>query len=80
MQGGLAEDSTKAPAPFTAKFTFNKQIKIVAEPEQPLDRTILDLSDLPKGKLVAARVAAQVDTAELEGRALLQVTDVGLLG
>ena len=80
VQGGLAEDSTKAPAPFTPKFTFSKQIKIVAEPEQPLDRTILDLSDLPKGKLVAARVAAQVDAAEPEGRALLQVTDVGLLG
>ena len=79
-KGVLDEDSTKASSSFAPKFTFRKQIKIVAEPEQPLDRTILDLSDLPKGKLVAARVAAQVDTAELEGRALLQVTDVGLLG
>lgn len=76
----LDEDSTKASSLFVPKFTLSKQIKIVAEPEQPLDRTILDLSDLPKGKLVAARVAAQVDAAEPEGRALLQVTDVGLLG
>ena len=79
VQDLLEEDSTKASSLFTPKFMFSKQIKIVAEPEQPLDRTILDLSDLPKGKLVAARVAAQVGTAQPEGRALLQVTDVGYL-
>jgi hypothetical protein len=80
VQGFPEVAPAKAPSPLAPKFTLSKQIKIVAEPDQPLDRTILDLSDLPNGKLVAARVSAKVGEAEPEGRALVQVTDLGLLG
>jgi alpha-2-macroglobulin len=69
-----------SPPPRAPAFERSRALAIVAEPAQPLDRTILDLGDLPKGKLVAARVVGASKHPDDEGRALLQVTDVGLFG
>jgi uncharacterized protein YfaS (alpha-2-macroglobulin family) len=79
-----SDASSKQPALFEPKLTAGRQISILAEPKQPFDRTILDVSDFAsgfaKGRLVAARVLGQSKGESPEARRLLQVTDVGLAG
>jgi uncharacterized protein YfaS (alpha-2-macroglobulin family) len=73
-------DHPKSPPLFVPKFSVSRPISIIVEPEQFLDRTILDLSDIPKGRLVAARVLGQAKGEAPEAHGVVQVSDLGLAG
>jgi uncharacterized protein YfaS (alpha-2-macroglobulin family) len=61
-------------------FSASRPVAIVAEPDQPFDRTILNLSEVAKGRLVAVRVLGPAKGEAPEARGVLQVSDLGLAG
>lgn len=66
--------------PEAPNFTSSRMVPIVIEPDQGLDRTILNLHELAPGQLTAVRVDAPKLPDPESGRALLQVSDLGLIG
>jgi hypothetical protein len=73
-------ESDPTPKSEVPAFAISRAVPIVIEPDQGLDRTIINLTELPRGKLMAVRADAPTLPDPETGRALLQVTDLGLIG